>query len=101
MKFDIVGFVYHAAWPRYARPNPLFSLNMGMLNWGKILSTYLLNQWESIFRCRWPREHFKTKLLATVQEIQKTRRFRKQLTLRSKTFQGVHFVKFCETFLVL
>ena len=77
-----------------------------MLNWGKILSTYLLNQWESIFRCRWPREHFKTKLLATVQEIQKTRRFRKQgdsetIDSEVETFQGVHFVKFCETFLVL
>ena len=68
-----------------------------MLNWGKILSTYLLNQWESIFRCRWPREHFKTKLLAAVpfEEIQKT------IDSEVKTFQGFHFVKFCEIFLVL
>ena len=28
MKFDIVGFVYHAGWPRYARPNPVFSLHI-------------------------------------------------------------------------
>ena len=70
MKFDIVGFVCHAGWPRYARPNPLFSL-------------YFEQQWESIFRCRWPHEHFKTKLLAAVpfEEI------RKRLTLRSKHFK--------------
>ena len=46
---------------------------------------------------RWPRENFKTILLAAVplEEIQKT------TDSEVKAFQGFHFVKFCETFLVL